>query len=382
MGLMLSALAASLSCKGTRMRHYCLSGVCLCLSCAIYQAYISFAIVLCICYLVNRLLSDEITVRDAWKWIGKHVLIYAAAMIVYYGLWKLILAVTGQTATGYQGINQVGISLSTLVSGAVKSVKNILFFYLEWIILEHPITLYAVLNIVFVLCLLGIIAVAVVKSGTHHKASRLLMVLFCLAAAVPMISVWSFLSDGVAYRPMMLHSICVFYIFALVLFDKWVGAKISTLFGLLMAVMVFYFAIMANISYFYLDKCYEKSYYIGSRMMEDIEETVQESDENITEIVFIGNKYAAVDISATAAGGRIHILSQLFEENLLYDHERAYIYLSNVFGLDISLAKYALAEELENSELMQNMDSWPAEDSIRVVDSILVIKLGEEVLKP
>ena len=238
LGLMLSAFAACLSCKGGKWQRYALAGVCLCLSCAIYQAYLSFAVLLCICYLVNKLLDQEMTARDAWKWIGKHVLIYGAALAVYYGLWKIMLLVTGQTAADYQGINTVGqVGLSTMISGAVKSVSNLFFFFLEWNIFEHPITLYAALNIVFLLCFVVVSIAALVKSGAIKKPAVLWTVILALAASVPMISVWCFLSDGVQYRPMMLHSVLIYYIFALILFDKWVQPKISTLFGLLIMSM-------------------------------------------------------------------------------------------------------------------------------------------------
>lgn len=383
LGLLLSALAACLSCKGTGLGRNLLSCLFLCLSCAVYQAYVSFGAVLCICYLVHQLLNSKMTVRDAWKWIGRHVLIYVIALAAYYGLWKLILLVTGQEATSYQGISGVGqIRLSTLIGGAVKSVINLGFFFLEWNIFEHPITLYAALNIVFLLCFAAVIIVAMIKGGMIRKPAALWTVIFALVSTVPLISVWCLLSDGVSYRPMMLHSVCVYYIFSLILFDKWVKPEISTIFGLFMAVVVFNFALMANISYFYLDKCYEKSYYMGSQMMEDIEETVRESDGQIEEIAFVGNRYAAVDISATAIGNRIHMLSTLLEEDLLYDHEHVYLYLHNVFNLDISLAKYSLVQEFENSKLMQSMDSWPSENSMRVVEGVLVVKLSDEVVKP
>ena len=377
MGLVLSALAACLSCKGSQWRHFALAGLCLCLSCAIYQAYVSFAVVLCICYLVLQLLNQQITVRNSWKWIGKHVLVYGAALAAYYGIWKLILLATDRAATDYQGISEVGrISLTTLLSGAVKSVKNILFYYLEWNILEHPITLYAALNIIFVIAFVSIVMTALIKSGAHKEPSRLLMILFCLAASVPMVSIWNFLSDGVSYRPMMLHSICVFYILALILFDKWVGVKISTLFGLFMAVMVFNFSVMANISYFYLDKCYEKSYYMGSQMMERIEEAQQE-EESITQIAFVGNRVEEVAITPGFPGNRIHLLGSLLETDLLYNHEHAYLYLKGMYGLELPNVTKQHLDELECQNEVQQMGIWPEEDSVAVIDGVLVIKLAD-----
>ena len=361
LGLMLSAVAACLSCKSRTWRGYALAGVCLCLSCGIYQAYVSFAVVLCICYLVLRLLNREMMVRDSWKWIGKHMLIYGGALAAYYGIWKAVLLLTGQTATDYQGISEVGrVGVSTLVSGAVKSVKNVMFYFLEWNILEHPITLYAALNIVFIIAFGGVILAAVMKSGTNKDLPRLGMVIFCLVASIPMISMWNFLSESMMYRPMMLHSIVVFYIFALILFDQYVDAKISTLFGLFMAVVLFNFAVMANISYFYLDKCEEVT-----------------EDKTVTKIAFVGTRTNDVVISNEAPGNCVHMLTELIEADLLYDNEHLYVYFREVHGVDYAKTSFHEIAVMEKDSQVQQMGVWPAEDSVAVIDDVLVIKISQ-----
>ena len=378
LGLLFSALSACLSIKGRKPIHYILSGICLCLSCAIYQAYISFAIVLCICYLVNRLLNSEMTVKETWKWIGRHIAIYVAGLVAYYATWKLISALTATEATTYQGIDTVGqVGISTLIGGAVKSVSNFVMFFVEWNILVHPITLNAILNMVFIVGLAIIILTSLVKSKAFREPGKLLMILFCLVAIIPMCSIWCFLSDGVFYRPMMLHSIALLYIFGIILFDKWTKSKISTAFGLFMAVIVFNFAVMANVSYFYLDKCYERTYYMGSQMMERVEQAQRESQQEINYIAFVGNRAQEVTISNTAPGDSIHILSSMIEEDFLYGSEISYSYLQNTFGLELQKAPSQRVNAIQELDEVKEMGSWPATDSVSVIDGILVIKLHE-----
>lgn len=380
LGMLLSAFAAWLSCKGTQLWHWCAAGACLCISCAIYQSYVPFAGVLCVLYLVLRLVKEEISVGASWRWIGKHVLLYGIALVSYYGIWKLILSFTERSATNYQGISEVGkIGLSTLLGGSVKSIKNLLIYFLEWNILENPITLYAVLNIVFLIALVVILVVVLVKAKIYCQPVRLLMILLCIGASVPMISLWSFVSETVQYHPMMLHSICLFYIFALILFDKWVDTRISTLFGLFLVVVVFNFAVMANISYFYLDKCSERTEYMGYRMMSQIED-FQYDDQEITGIAFIGSRAADVCISDTTPGSSIHLLSAQIESDFLYDHAHAYDWLQEKYGLDIPSASAAQRADLQTHEAVQKMGTWPEKSSIAVFDGILVIKLAESTL--
>lgn len=376
LALALSALAALLSCKGRGWLGTVLSGVCICAVCGIYQAYISFAGVLCVCWMIHQLLENRMSVKDAWKWIGRHLLIYAAALAAYYGIWKGVMAITGIQANDYQGISTAGqISLGTLLGGAVKSVKNLVFFFLEWNILEHSVTVYAVLNILFLFCFVGVVVAALIKSGANRKPGKLATILFALAATVPMISLLCFISEEVTYRPMMLHGVAVLYLFAIQLFDRWTAPKISTVFGVVIAVMVFNFAVMANISYSALDACYEKSYYMGSQMMERIEETCQQ--EQVQEIYFSGSLQEEAAIDNLHPYTSIHMMATLIEDHLLYNNEHAYLFLYNTFDMDLDRPPVEVRNRLDASDAVANMGTWPAEDSVQVIDGVLVIKLSD-----
>lgn len=377
LALMMCALAAYLGCKGKRWYHYAIGGVCICLSLAVYQAYLSFAVVLSVCYLVIHMLNEDLDAKAVWKWVGKNVVIYGAAMALYFVIWKLILAVTGIPANDYQGISEVGtLRLATILSGAVESVKNLLLYFLEWNILEHPVTLYAVLNILFLLCFVFIVIAAIVKSGIWKKKAGFLTLLVCLVACVPVISIWRFLSDGVQYRPMMMHSVSLLYILAIVLFDKWACKRISTAFGLLIALICLNCSVMANISYFYLDKCYERSYYMGSQMMERIEQAQEEYGEEMKAIAFVGNRAYEVALINSAQGNRIPLLGSVIETDFLYDHTHAYLFVRNTYDMDLASASYKELLALEDTAAVQNMDIWPAENSVEIIDGVLVIKLS------
>lgn len=373
LGLLLSALSALLSCAGKGWKQNLISGICLCLSLAIYQAYVSFAAVLCVCYLICRILNGEETVKSVCKWVSRHILLYGAAMAAYYLIWKLLLAAKGMQAVEYQGISAVGhITVATIVNGAINSVRNLALFFLEWNILEHPVSAYSVLNIAFLIGFGFVLIKALIRSKVIRKPMMLMMVLICLAACVPIISIWNFTSDSVIYRPMMMHSVCVLYIFALVLFEKWVGTRASTWFGLLTAVIVFNFALMANIAYSYLDKCYQKSYYMGMELMGQIQQY-----EDIHQIAFIGHRGESVSLTEESHIDSIHIFSGMLEEDLLYDHSHAYLYLKNTFGMEIPEAPPTVIWEIESRTEAEAMESWPADSAVKVFDDILVIKLGE-----
>ena len=203
-----------------------LSGVCICLSCAIYQAYVSFAFVLAVCYFITELLEKRWEDNRYRKWIGIQVLVYGFGLAAYYLLWKICLKIQGFSASDYQGINNVGkMDVTGLLSGCGKIAKDFVRFFLEWNILEHGITVYSALNILFLLFFGAGVVSAVWKSGIWKRKEHMLLLLLCVAALPVGCYIWYLTSPNVYYHALMLQSVCLLYILTAVVYDRWLCAS-------------------------------------------------------------------------------------------------------------------------------------------------------------
>ena len=377
MGLMFSAAAAVLICKTEKLRFWVLGGVLICLATGIYQSCLSFAMLLSAAWLVLELLSERKSVKQAWAWIGKNVLLYGAALAAYYIIWKLALHFYGLAAVSYQGIDNVGrVGFSTIIHGAIDSVANLLLLLIERNFFKYPITPYTLFNLIWMAAFIGILIAALIKSKAVRKASRLLTVLVILGACVPVLSIWEFTSDTVYYRPMMLHGVCVFYILSLILFDRWAKPGKSTVFGLFMAAVVFNFAIVANISYFYMEKSYEKTYYMGSQMMNEIEQLCAEQEEPISSIAILGDRHEAASLVNTYPAAKAQIVVRYLEQDILLDSDHAYLVLENLFGLKLPQATTEQLEALARDPAIQALPAWPNRDCMTIVDNVLVVVMS------
>lgn len=354
-----------------------LSCLCICLSCGIYQAYVSFALVLSLCHLVYELFENRHTDKDILRWIRQQILVYSIAMIAYYVIWKLCMQIQGVNPTDYQGISNVAnLKLSSPIQGIIRAVRAFILYFVQWNVLEHGFTLYSVLNIVFMIVMAGGVFAAIIKSCLYRRKLHLL--LFCLAsiALIPFACIWCLISDTVTYRPMMLLSLAILYIFTGILFDRWVRPRWSNLVGLFLTVIIFHNALLANISYLYMHQCSERTYAESIQLMERI--NWYNSTYDIDHITVTGNRLLDVQLSflnedtghqtQTASS---HILTAGLETSLLFDNVHTMLYLQNVHGL-----KIPFDSEID-PEIANDMGIWPAADSIRVVDSTLVIKIGE-----
>ena len=383
LAMLLSALAVySSNFEHTGWKATLLSIIFVCLSCGIYQAYVSFALLLTLFYFVNELLENRRTNQECRKYIMRQILIYAAGMILYYVIWKICMAIQGVEVNHNQGIDEVsnltGISFSPtwLTRGVVNCIKTLYLFFMEWNVFEHELTLYAALNILFIVVFFAALLIAAYKSGLFRRKIHLLLTVLSLALCVPCAGIWHFASEGVGYRPMMLQSLSLLYIYGAILFDRWFKSRFSNIAGILLAIIIFNNIIIANISYYYMDKAYEQSYATGLEMTMRIHD--METEYNFDKIAVVGERTKAVSIEVSSEEAQhIHMMSQLLETDLLYDRIHVQLFLENIFHMSNSFATSAECESLEKQSEILEMETWPSTDSMQVINGMLVIKIGD-----
>lgn len=360
-----------------------LSCVCICISCGIYQAYLSFALLLALCYFMDVLLQNKHSKQACIKWVWQQVLIYGASLAVYYGLWKLIMFISGTVPNSYQGISEVGkITPGLLVNGAVKAIVSTIRYFLQWNVLEHGFGLYSILSILFLLVMSGGLLIACIRSDLLKRKWAVVLFALCLAAIVPFACIWHFVSSSVEYRAIMLQSYTLLFVLTALVYEKWTKPVAKNMVCLLMMLIVFNNALMANICYFYMNLCYERSYAESVEMMMEIHHL--QSEHEFDKIAVVGNKFPEVlmDNVDPATGkmtnsGKIHLLSNALEKTLFFDSEHVTRFLQANFGLDLEVVSVDQRNKLLATTEVQMMSCWPAGGSVTVLGDTLVIKLSE-----
>ena len=360
-----------------------ISGVCFCIACAIYQAYISFALVLTLCYLFDVLLKKKYnTIKDCYKWIVRQGIIFALSLFAYYFIWKILLYLSRSEATSYQGIAEVGkITPQLIIGGINRSLKSIILYFLQWDVLEHGFTLYSVLNIIFLILMIVGLGLAVIRSEILKQKWAAVLLIFCLIAIIPFSCIWSFVSASVSYKPMMLQCLTIWYIAAALLFEQWAKNFLKNVIFILLLLSIFNNALMANISYYYLNLGYERTFAEGVEMMIKIHDFQEKND--IKWITVLGSRIEEVQwensyssIEKENPSKEIHMFSEMIESNFLFDSEHTIPFLQNYLGLKLNEAPKTMIDSLKKSSEVMAMGCWPRSDAMMVIDNILVIKLS------
>lgn len=402
LAMLLSAISVVLTpIEKTGLKYWkrmALSAVCLCLSCGIYQAYISFGFALAVCYFMVELLEDKHDTKEYFRWIWSQVAIYALALVSYYVIWKVCLRVLNIQASGYHGINTVGsISLPMLLGGVVKCVKSFLLFFVERNVLEFGFSLYGILNTAFLIMLAFGVLVMVWKSGILKRKVHFLLMLLCLISLPFGCYIWYFTSSEVIYHGVMVQAICVLYIFAIVVYDRWLKPSVQNCMLVLLLVIIMHNSITANDYYNLLDQCYERSFATAVEMNTRIHLC---DDGNVRYVAFIGNLQSHSDggygekgpLYSLGGKGVVRTLTSPLFLYLYTDFDLAYYRENNIefpvmeldedapvpynwefrFPVVDQETRKALAETTE----VQDMPIWPAADSVKVIGDTIVIKLS------
>lgn len=353
-----------------------LSIVFLCLSCAIYQAFVSFALMLTLVYIVMKLLNDDYAFNKL-KFIIKNIVIYVISLSVYFVLWKLLMWVQNVEAIDYQGISDVGImNFAGMVCAFVKMIKNIfvlIFGCTPRNVLANGISIYGIINVIILLLLTVCIMLSIIKSKIYKRVSDTVLLMLCLTAMPFAVYMWMFTSPKIEYAPRMLQSVLLLIILMLLLAKHYSNKLIKAVSAIIVSAYIFNCGIMANVCYFYLEQENKASLSEGSRVIQTITELYGKE----SKLFISGNRYAEVVVSDKYNSNQVSYLSGSIEKTLLFDEIHAILYLNNTFNCNFSQINEEEKIEIMDNEAFEKMPVWPQKNSIAKIGDVVVIKLSE-----
>lgn len=386
-GYMLSMLLAALAVYFSRIDENrntfkFFSIMCICLSCGIYQAYVSFALILAVCYFIDILLNHEYSKQDCINWMIKQVIIYSVSLFLYYIIWKLMMYLTGIIPNDYQGISKLGnMNLQLLYVGLKNSIKTFILFFLQNNILKGRINAYTIFNIIFIIMAVIIIIISIVQTKLYSRKWALILFGLCLISIIPFSSIWFFTTDSVSYRAMMLQSMTILYIYTAILYEKYAKINVKNLACVFFIAIVINNSLIANINYFYLNLCYENTYAESLEIVMRVHQL--QDNQTFKNVAFFGdirddmqftlkdtvtNKYITAE--------KDFVYGRDMYRSLIYNSETLSNFIEVNYGLKLVPAKKSVINDISKSRELERMKCWPAKDSMKVIDGTLVIKFN------
>ncbi len=409
LAMLLAALTVGFSTIGDKkLWHVGIASCFICLSCAIYQAYVSFALILAVCHFIQESLEGRRKNKEIGLWIGKQTIIYGIGIAVYYLVWQILMKIRNITPTSYEGLNKIGkIDLNHIIK-CFKSVgKQFMTIFTEWDITEHGFTRYSVLNLIFLSFFLVIIIFSAIKSKLYKRKLQFFLSIAALVFIPTIVFIWMFVSPGVRYGMRMEQCVCILFIFSGVLYCNWAKPKVGSLMAIILLFIMLNNSLSANLFYIYMEKTNKSCYAMANEIATRIHLL---DDGRVKKIAVIGEiSWKLYPSSFKYEPSGLRELGGLKEirRSILYDENHVAMYLnmidfqliyyithpnaempetfkesispvSNKWKLKFPLCDRTTEKIIKASPEFKEMGRWPASDSVKVIGETVVIKFAEK----
>lgn len=377
-GYMLALLLAVLAVVLTKkyQKGFLAGGVCLAFSLGIYQAYLPFAMILSV-FCILMLLSEDGTGKKKLKKILHYLYMGILGVVLYYGILQVLLRLQGKQLASYQGIDGMAQGNN---AGLLTSIKQMYVDFLKFtlrgnVLYQNWISGVALLLLLFAALFAGGV---LVKNRKWWKKPGFFGIIILAVLVLPVITnVILIISPSVTYHLLMRYQ-WVLYLIGLVAFvgngteEGKTGAVLQWLALCCGVVLVFFYGVVDNIGYSNLQKRYEKTYAYCVRLLDRIEQT--EGYYQGIPIAMIGvvgeDEFPGTDITLDVTSGMIGLNG----DSLLYTGENYRLFMQHYLGATLNILPADAMQEMYYDEEYIEMDSFPGENSIRIIDGILYVK--------
>lgn len=371
LGLLL-AVAAPLLVKKFKY-GFVAGGIALAFSMGTYQSYLPFAMLLSV-YGIAVLFLEAKAVKEKLKGALHYLYMGVIGISLYYVILRLLLLLQGKELASYQGISGMGTVQGTGLFAAVKNLYRDFFtFSLQSDILFNNIW-SAVAIVLLGLLFLGVLLSLIIKRKLYRSPWLYVVLVLLLAGLPAATNVILVVSPEVTYHLLMRYQ-WVLYLICLVGFaEKYCKWNLgSWLLLICTGTLILNYAVTDNIAYANLEKKYEKTYAMCLRLADRMEQTQgYDKDMPVAMIGVVGDEnYPVTDITGEVTGSMIGMNG----DYLLYTRTNYQAFFKHYLGITINLVSDEEMLAIYNSAEYKEMESFPAADSVKVVNGILYVKL-------
>lgn len=378
--LMLSVLAVYLWEKDSGKLSLFLGGFCLMFSIGIYQAYFTVTITLIVWKSVMDLL-DEQDVTEVFIHGLKGIFMILLGGVFYFLIGKLIYALTGIVEQDRTNIFSVNKSNPVLFYLKLILISFVYFGYK----LFHIAYSYKIKIATFSITLLICIAMLRVLKQKKYAIKRTAFICILTAATPFAMSCIYVLARGEGVHDLMIYAFWFFYVFVLLLAfkihdEKLLPENTARLVKLLSCILVFVLlwenVVLANTAYVKKETEANATLSTMTRVVSMMEQQENYSFGNTT-VAFIG----ATDMTDNLYGNVEKIIGLDARTSIPYDTPYHYYhayeaYFKYVLQYPIQFCTNEDWKKLKKDSRVEEMPAYPENGYIKMIDDILVVKMG------
>lgn len=345
--------------------------VCIALAVGTYQAYLSFAIMLILIRLILDMIEDRYENRVLLQRGARALFGGALGMALYYAGLLIMMKINHVGFSDYMGMDSVSAPGISKLLSTLK--KDTIAFAEMFIGGNSEFTAYEILNMIFIPAFLSLLIVAALKQKLYRRKLQAVLTVAACLLFIPAAYVFDFLSNEVVYRYLMLYSLVLIYMLFVKLADAYVRGWLAEACAVLIAVIVFDFALISNIGYLNLEYCWEQTYATAVRMQERI--TMLDGFDADCHLMVTGT----IETEGRSwLLDRIPYMVGIDDVNLMRNQTFIRVILMQDLGMRLEVVDADEKEQVLATPEYAEMPCWPQAGSVKMIDGVIVVKLSEE----
>lgn len=342
---------------------------------SLYQAYIGIALALCLILVLEELILD-IEFKQAFQTLIYAIATMLGGLIIYYGIEKIILALTNTALSSYKGASEVGIKsiLSKMPLSIPQAYKDFIRYFFSNEILYNDYWKRIWFHIVLFLVMLLFAGILIIKMKDIWSKIFAVLLIVTLPVAINVIDLIAPTTtiNLVTGTPLL----CVYFlIFALYRYLRETSVIITVskyIVVILNICLIHTFIYSDNVSF----KCREDVYNHFYATHINIINRVEALPGYSTELKWCFNDIVRYHSSFTPmSNGFIANDNEVWNDYGGLNVTKAFY--EQYYGKTITLCSKEEYDAIVSSSEFNDMEIFPNNGSVNIIDNIVVIKLSD-----
>lgn len=359
--------------------------VLLCCCIGVYQPFMSVTIALIFCMIFMDVWKEGKGFATIAKQVVRYLIVLAVGFTLYYIVLKIVTAVLGISVGDYHGVNEIA---SFTVKGVAKGIVYTYFYFL-WYLFSPEYANFTLVIVFDVLAAMLFFFYCITGYRVHAKGSREKGNLFCQILLIVLLPVGvnatpCLMADriGNGVDRYMMFSMMFLFILLLKLMDEMEIAEVKKATVFQWATLVCTISLiwgntyMCNQGYFRAEAMTNSENAMLNRLvyrLETHEEWTTDTPVYLAncEALFNENMYTQIDAftGLTRVDGT--------EIKPWYNYDAVVKYMNVYLNFPVIKITEEEQETILASEEFAQMGIYPAQDSVGMIDGVLVVKFNE-----
>jgi len=389
LAMFLSSLSVYLIYKNKKsIVFFLLASICVTFSMGLYQSYIGVVITLCVMVPILELIKNDKEIKDIWKDIFRSILMVIVGVILYYVLTQIVLKLFHIKLASYSGANKIGFSILKTIPKAIKQAYITFHqFFFEDNILKNTYWKRQILNSFFFIILLINYILAMIKYKSIKKPAKIIHIVIFTAILPIAINFIELIAQERKIDLLMGASLYLPFIFMISISEllgySWKEIIIKWLGALICIIIIATYAISDQCTYIARQMTHDQAYSTMIRIIDRIENC--DGYQKGMKLCFAGT----IDEENYPRNSKVYDMaighvSKFGEFWISYDGSRATMekFMQKYCGINIKWCEDKEYKSIVNSQEYKNMKIFPAQESVKVINHTVVVKLSDNPIMP